>query len=92
MEEAFLVLDGGGAFHLDGVRHAVDKGAFLYIPQNSWHGFENPDHELLLLWIMTPAGLDGFFRETCSPPGAPARQLTRNQIREIALKYNTEFL
>jgi hypothetical protein len=40
---------------------------------------------------VTPPGLDGFFRETCTPPGAPAKQLTREQIREIALKYGTEF-
>jgi hypothetical protein len=40
---------------------------------------------------MTPAGLDGFFRDTCNPPGAPPKQLTKEQIRETALKYGTEF-
>jgi mannose-6-phosphate isomerase-like protein (cupin superfamily) len=91
MDEAFYILEGSGVFILDEVRHSFDKGAVAYIPKNSWHGFENPDHELLLLWIMAPAGLDGFFRETCSPPGAPPKQLTREQIREIARKYDTEF-
>ena len=43
------------------------------------------------LWIVTPAGLDGFFRDTCSSPGVPPKQLTREQIRQIALKHNTEF-
>jgi hypothetical protein len=57
----------------------------------TWHSFENPDRELLLLWMVTPAGLDGFFRATCSPPGARAKGLSREQIREIALKYGTEF-
>jgi len=46
---------------------------------------------LLVLWVVAPAGLDGFFRETCSPLGAPARQLSREQIREIARKYDTDF-
>jgi hypothetical protein len=55
------------------------------------HGFANPDHELLLLWIMSPPGLDGFFRDTCNPPGVPPKQLTREQINEIARKYGTEF-
>ena len=55
------------------------------------HGFANPDHELLLLWIMAPAGLDGFFRDTCSPPGVPPKQLTREQVNEIARKYATEY-
>jgi quercetin dioxygenase-like cupin family protein len=91
MEEAFYVLDGGGIFILNDVRHSFEKGGTIFIPRNSWHGFENPDHELLLLWIMSPAGLDGFFRETCTPPGVPPKQLTRAQIKEIALKYGIEF-
>ena len=91
MDEAFYVLDGSGVFILNDVRHSFEKGATIFIPKNSWHGFANPDHELLLLWMMSPAGLDGFFRDTCSPPGVPAKQLTREQIHEIARKYATEF-
>lgn len=90
-DEAFYVLEGAGTFSLNDVRHSFKQGATIFIPKNSWHGFENPDHEVLLLWIMTPVGLDGFFRETCSAPGAPPKQLTREQIREIALKYGIEF-
>ena len=91
MDEAFYVLEGSGVFILNDVRHPFEKGATIFIPKNSWHGFANPDHELLLLWIMSPAGLDGFFRDTCSPPGVPPKQLTREQIKEIAHKYATEF-
>lgn len=90
-DEAFYVLEGSGIVILNDVRHSFDKDGTIFIPKNSWHGFENPDHELLLLWIVTPAGLDGFFRETCTPPGVPPKQLTREQIKEIALKYGTEF-
>ena len=91
MDEAFYVLEGSGVLTLNDVRHSFQKGATIFIPRNTWHGFENPDLELLLFWIMAPAGLDGFFRETCNPPGTPPKQLTREQIREIALKYGTEF-
>jgi quercetin dioxygenase-like cupin family protein len=91
MDEAFYVLEGSGIFILDDVRHSFEKGGTIFIPKNSWHGFENPDHEVLLLWVVTPAGLDGFFRDTCTPPGASPKQLTRKQINEIALKYGTEF-
>ena len=91
MDEAFYVLEGSGTFLLNDVRHPFEKGGTIFIPKNSWHGFENPDHELLLFWIVTPAGLDGFFREICSPPGAPPKRLTRDQIKEIALRYGTEF-
>jgi len=91
MDEAFYVLEGRGVFILNEVRHSFDKGATIFIPRGSWHGFENPYHELLLLWMVSPAGLDGFFRETCNPPGVPAKELTREQIHAIARKYGTEF-
>ena len=91
MDEAFYILEGSGICTLNEERHAFEKGATIFIPKNSWHGFANPDHELLLLWIVTPAGLEGFFRDTCNPPGVPPRQLTREQINEIARKYGTEF-
>jgi quercetin dioxygenase-like cupin family protein len=91
MDEAFYVLEGGGVLTLNDVSHTFEKGGTIFIPRNTWHGFSNPDHELLLLWIMAPAGLDGFFRDTCNPPGVLRKQLTREQIREIALKYGTEF-
>ena len=92
MDEAFLVLEGSGTFILNDVRHSFEEGGTIFIPKNSWHGFENPDHELLLLWVVSPGGLDGFFRDTCTPPGVPPKQFTREQIKEIALKkYAMEF-
>jgi quercetin dioxygenase-like cupin family protein len=91
MDEAFYVLEGSGIFILDDARYSFEKGGTIFIPKNSWHGFANPGHELLLLWIMSPPGLDGFFRDTCNPPGVPPKQLTREQLNEIARKYATEF-
>jgi quercetin dioxygenase-like cupin family protein len=82
MDEAFYVLEGSGIFILNDARHPFERGGTIFIPKNSRHGFENPDHELLLLWIVTPAGLDGFFRDTCNPPGVPPKQLTHENSRE----------
>lgn len=91
MDEAFYVLEGSGTVLLNDVNHPFEKGGTIFIPRNSWHGFANPEHELQLLWVVTPGGLDGFFRETCSPPGVRREPLTRDQIKTIALKYGTEF-
>lgn len=91
MDEAFYILEGKGTVSPNDVSHSFQKGATVFIPRNTWHGFANPEEDLLLLWITAPAGLDGFFRETCSPPGVPTKQFTREQIKEIALKYGTEF-
>jgi len=92
MDESFYVLEGNGILTLNDVSHSFVKDSTLYIPRNTWHGFSNPDSELLLLWIVTPAAsLDSFFRETCSPPGAPPKNLSPAQIRQIALSHDTEF-
>ena len=91
MEEAFHILKGSGVVTLNDVPHNIEAGGAVFIPRNTWHGFQNPDHELLLLWVVTPPGLDGFFRETCNPPGMPPKKLSKEQIREIALKHGTEF-
>lgn len=91
MDEAFYVLDGSEIFSLNDVSYPIEKGATLFIPKNAWHGFTTPEDELLLLWVMAPAGLDGFFRETCNPPGVPPKQMTREQICEIGRSYGTEY-
>jgi quercetin dioxygenase-like cupin family protein len=90
-DEAFYILDGRGTFILNDARHPFEKGGTIFIPKNSWHGFANPDSELLLLWIVTPTGLEAFFRETCNPPGVPQKQLTKDQVNEIARRYATEY-
>jgi quercetin dioxygenase-like cupin family protein len=91
MDEAFYVLEGSGTVTLNDVRHSCERGGTIFIPKNTWHGFSSPDQELVLLWVTVPPGLDGFFRETCSPLGEPRKELTREQINAIALKYGTEF-
>jgi quercetin dioxygenase-like cupin family protein len=91
MDKAFYVLEGSGSFLLNDTHHRFEQGGTIFIPKNSWHGFLNPDHELLLLWIVSPAGLDGFFREICSSPEVPLKQFTHDQINDIARKYATEF-
>jgi mannose-6-phosphate isomerase-like protein (cupin superfamily) len=90
-DEAFYILEGSGSFILNDVVIPFEKGGAIFIPKNSWHGFENPDHELLLLWVVTPTGLEAFFRETCGPPGVAPKKWTKEQINQIARKYATQF-
>jgi hypothetical protein len=59
--------------------------------KGQWHGFENPDSTLDLVWIVTPPGLEAFFREIGNPPGSPPKTLTREQFREIGQKHGTIF-
>jgi quercetin dioxygenase-like cupin family protein len=91
MDEALYVLEGSGTFILNEVRYPIEKGGSLFIPKNTWHGFENADRELLLLWIVTPPGLEAFFREVATRPGVPPTPRTKEQLNEIARKYAMEF-
>ena len=91
MDEVFYVLEGSGTFILNDSRQTVEKGGTIFIPKGAWHGFENPSDEMILLWAVVPPGLEGFFREVASPPGASPKSLTREQRDEIARKYGTQF-
>ena len=90
-DEVLFVLEGTGFGMLGDARMPVEKGSAIYIPKGVWHGVENPDSELLLLWVVAPPGIETFFREVASAPGAPPRQLTREQLNEIAQKHGIQF-
>jgi mannose-6-phosphate isomerase-like protein (cupin superfamily) len=90
-DEVLFVLDGAGFGILGDTRTALDKGSCMYVPKGTWHGIENPDSDLWLLWVVTPAGLEGMMREVASPIGYPPRQLTFKQLNEVAQKYGQEF-
>ena len=89
-DEVLFVLEGTGFGILGDTRMSVEKGSAIYIPKGVWHGVENPDSELLLLWVVAPPGLETFFREVSSAPGAPPIQLTREQLNEIAQKHGIQ--
>jgi quercetin dioxygenase-like cupin family protein len=90
-DEVLFVLEGAGFGILGDARMSIEKGSAMYVPTGAWHGVENPDCELLLLWVVAPPGVEAFFREVSSAPGAPPKQLTRDQLSEIALKHGMQF-
>ena len=42
-DEVFYVLEGRGAVTLNDLRHPCERGATIFIPRNTWHGFSSPD-------------------------------------------------
>ena len=91
MEEAFYVIGGTGTLILDDVPHPIEQGATIFIPKNTWHGFQNPERELNLLWIVAPPGLEAFFREVATRPGVRPVSRSKDEINAIARRYDTEF-
>jgi quercetin dioxygenase-like cupin family protein len=90
-DEVLFVLEGTGVGILGDTRTPIEKGTSIYIPKGIWHGVQNPANELLLLWVVAPPGLEAFFREVGSVPGAPPKQLTPDQVAEIARKHGMQF-
>ncbi len=90
-DEVLFVLEGRGFGILGDKRIPVEKGSAIYVPRGAWHGVDNPDSELLLLWVVAPPGLEAFFREVGSKPGAPPKEFTLEQLNDIARKHGTLF-
>jgi quercetin dioxygenase-like cupin family protein len=92
MDEFFYVLEGSGTVILNDDRLPIEKGGTIFIPKGSWHEFENPGAELLLLWAVTPTGQEDYFRAISSPPGEPSKRLTRDQALAIRQQVEAEQL
>ncbi len=90
-DEVLFVLEGSGFGILGDARMRIEKGSAIYVPTSVWHGVENPECELLLLWVVAPPGVEAFFREVSSARGAPPKQLTRQQLDEISKKHGMQF-
>ena len=89
-DEILVVQEGGGIAIMGESRRPIEKGTTIFIPKGVWHGVENTG-DTHLLWIVTPPGLEGFFREASSVPGKAGKPLTLEQRNEIARKHGTTF-
>ena len=82
-EEILYVSDGSGTVILGDEQIQVEKDTTIWIPPGTWHGVENPEDRMHILWFVTPPGLDDFFRGMFWHAGEDAKQLTADEIAEI---------
>ncbi len=82
-EEILYISEGTGTVSLGDERIPVEKDTTVWVPPGTWHGVENPDDRMRILWFVTPPGLDGFFRGMFWHPGEDPKQLTAEDIAEI---------
>lgn len=90
-DEVLFVHEGSGVAISGDRRQVVEKGDTIYIPHGVWHGVETKQQGINLLWVVTPPGLEGFFREISSAPGIPPKSLTPSQIQDIGRKHGVHF-
>jgi quercetin dioxygenase-like cupin family protein len=90
-DEVLFVHEGRGLAVLGGQRRDVGKGDTVFIPHGVWHGVESRGEAVELLWVVTPPGLEDFFRETGAPAGSPPRALTPAQLEDVGRKHGVRF-
>ncbi|MGH7163691.1 MAG: quercetin 2,3-dioxygenase [Planctomycetota bacterium] len=90
-DEAFYVLDGELTFRVGGEAIVARPGHFVHAPRDVPHQFTNTGKKpaRALVWA-TPAGIEGFFLEVGSPPGAAP--LDAQRVLAAAPKYGIEIL
>jgi mannose-6-phosphate isomerase-like protein (cupin superfamily) len=95
-DEFFFVLDGTFEIRIGDRLHAVGPGGFAYVRRGTVHNFRNTAETPSRILIgFTPAGMEGFFRESGQPAtdDGPAPPLDEEEIARTmaaAPKYGVE--
>jgi quercetin dioxygenase-like cupin family protein len=90
-DEVLFVHSGDGVATVDDHESVVSEGDTVYVPRGTWHGVKTGNAGISILWVVTPPGLESFFREISSPVGSDPRILTPAEINDIASKHGTQF-
>ncbi len=86
-DEVLFIHRGSGIGYLGNAQKELPAGSTIFIPAGVWHGVENSNEDMELLWYVSPAGLDQFFRDLDSANISGAKQLTAEEVEEIANKH-----
>jgi quercetin dioxygenase-like cupin family protein len=80
--DEMLVVQKGAATAILGDAHKLaSAGSTIFIPRGVWHGVEPVKQDSQVLWVVSPPGLEGFFRDIA------AKQLTPAEMQDIARKH-----
>jgi mannose-6-phosphate isomerase-like protein (cupin superfamily) len=100
-DEGFYILEGEMTFYIGDKTIKAHPGAFLFGPKDVPHGFRVDSGPARLLFIFSPAGMEGFIRESSEParslsippqPETPPDEAEMEQLAAIAARYGGEIL
>jgi quercetin dioxygenase-like cupin family protein len=97
-DEITYVLEGEIVFSVAGRMIKGTPGTMIFLPRDERHSFTIESEQVRMLILVTPAGLEGWFKEFSVPAPAmtlpPADEPTYGEVQrmlESALRYGLEF-
>ncbi len=100
-DEGFYILEGELTFYVGDQMIKARPGSFLFGPKDVPHAFRVDSGPARMLFIFSPAGLEGFIRESSEParsldvpsqPEAPPDEAEMEQLAALAARYGGEIL
>jgi quercetin dioxygenase-like cupin family protein len=98
-DELFTITEGSITFTAAAETWTVSAGESVFVPRGTRHCYRNDGSApARMIAVYTPAGMEGWFREVCTPvadPAAPPPAVTEELIRmmvEAGPRHNVEWL
>ena len=100
-DEGFYILEGEMTFYVGEQTIKAQPGSFLFGPKDVPHAFNVDRGPARLLFVLSPAGLEGLIREMGEParslsippqPDEPPDEAEMEQMMAIAARYGGEIL
>ena len=98
-EETFYVLEGEMTFSVGGQTIKATPGTMVCLPRRVAHSFVIDSEQLRALILLTPAGLEGLFKQFSVPAPAltlpPAAEVPYSEIQrmiEVSPQYGIEYV
>src|SRR6516162_10051464 len=98
-EETFYVLEGEMTVSVGDRTFKAEPGTTVFLPRDVVHSFAIESEQLRMLILLTPAGMEGWFKEFSAPAPAmtlpPAAEVPYSEIQkmlEVGPRYGLEFV
>jgi uncharacterized cupin superfamily protein len=86
IDEFFYVLEGELVIRVGDEHHTAPRGAFVFVPRETVHGFHNSSAQFARVLVMHhPAGFERFFEEMQQ---LVARQGSKEERAALAARYD----
>jgi quercetin dioxygenase-like cupin family protein len=99
-DEAFWILEGELTFQVGDETIKASPGSFLFGPRDVPHGYTVDSGPARMLWVLSPAGMEGLIYATSEPakeltlppqPEGPPDEAEIEQLYAVCRQYGVEF-